>query len=167
MNNNLNINKIVFQALIQFSTPNEAQAAKSALEGQNIYSGCCTLRIQYSQLPQLQIKANNDRTRDFTQPNLPSSSSNHNGNNHNNFDQQQQPVPAPSQQTTPAPQQQQQQQQHHFQPQQHYQPQQNQPHFPPQFGFAPNFQGVSLLFLLYFFFLFNHYCLFKIIANDE
>eukprot|EP01116_Phalansterium_solitarium_P003583 TRINITY_DN143_c0_g2_i1.p1 TRINITY_DN143_c0_g2~~TRINITY_DN143_c0_g2_i1.p1 ORF type:complete len:432 (+),score=122.79 TRINITY_DN143_c0_g2_i1:194-1489(+) len=59
------------QALIQYASVHEATAAKIALEGQNIYSGCCTLHLQYSQLAQLTVKYNNDRSRDFTNLALP------------------------------------------------------------------------------------------------
>jgi len=59
------------QTLIQYSSVHEATAAKIALEGQNIYSGCCTLHLQYSQLNQLTVKYNNDRSRDFTNLALP------------------------------------------------------------------------------------------------
>lgn len=50
---------------------NSAVNAKSALDGQNLYVGACTLRVQYSQLPQLNVKYNNDKSRDFLDPNLP------------------------------------------------------------------------------------------------
>lgn len=43
-----------------------------SLDGQNIYNGCCTLRIDYSKLNTLNVKYNNDKSRDFTNPNLPS-----------------------------------------------------------------------------------------------
>lgn len=42
-----------------------------ALDGQHIYSGCCTLRIEYSKLQQLNVKYNNDKSRDFFNPSLP------------------------------------------------------------------------------------------------
>ena len=42
-----------------------------SLDGQNIYNGCCTLRIDYSKLSVLNVKYNNDKSRDFTNPNLP------------------------------------------------------------------------------------------------
>ena len=42
-----------------------------SLDGQNIYNGCCTLRIDYSKLSTLQVKYNNDKSRDFTNPSLP------------------------------------------------------------------------------------------------
>nr|XP_011436712.1 polypyrimidine tract-binding protein 1 isoform X14 [Crassostrea gigas] len=61
-----------FQALIQMSDPVAANAAKLSLDGQNIYNGCCTLRIDYSKLNNLNVKYNNDKSRDFTNPNLPS-----------------------------------------------------------------------------------------------
>uniref|UniRef100_A0A0D9V885 RRM domain-containing protein n=1 Tax=Leersia perrieri TaxID=77586 RepID=A0A0D9V885_9ORYZ len=45
------------------------------LMGRNIYDGCCQLDIQYSKygmcLTELQVHYNNDRSRDFTNPSLP------------------------------------------------------------------------------------------------
>ncbi|KAJ8305303.1 hypothetical protein KUTeg_015848 [Tegillarca granosa] len=43
-----------------------------SLDQQNIYNGCCTLKIDYSKLSNLNVKFNNDKSRDFTNPNLPS-----------------------------------------------------------------------------------------------
>jgi hnRNP-L/PTB/hephaestus splicing factor len=60
-----------FQVLIQFPDVITAQAAKLSLDGQNIYNGCCTLRIEYSKLSNLNVKYNNDKSRDYTNPNLP------------------------------------------------------------------------------------------------
>lgn len=34
-----------------------------ALDGQNIYNGCCTLRIDFSKLSSLTVKFNNEKTR--------------------------------------------------------------------------------------------------------
>ncbi len=48
-----------------------AQAAKNSLHGQNIYSGCCTLHIDYSKLNTLNVKYNNEKSRDYTNPLLP------------------------------------------------------------------------------------------------
>lgn len=42
-----------------------------ALDGQNIYNACCTLRIDYSKLVNLNVKYNNDKSRDYTRPELP------------------------------------------------------------------------------------------------
>ncbi|CAG0885320.1 unnamed protein product [Darwinula stevensoni] len=60
-----------FQALIQYPDVVTAQAAKLTLDGQNIYNACCTLRIEYSKLTNLNVKYNNDKSRDYTNPNLP------------------------------------------------------------------------------------------------
>ena len=42
-----------------------------SLNGQNIYNGCCTLRIDFSKLQALNVKYNNDKSRDYTNPSLP------------------------------------------------------------------------------------------------
>jgi len=60
-----------FQALIQMKDGNAAQSAKNTLHGQNIYSGCCTLHIDYSKLNTLNVKYNNEKSRDYTNPLLP------------------------------------------------------------------------------------------------
>ncbi|KAF0925588.1 hypothetical protein E2562_017178 [Oryza meyeriana var. granulata] len=60
-----------FQALIQYQSLQEAVEAFGALHGRNIYDGCCQLDIQYSNLSELQVHYNNDRSRDFTNPSLP------------------------------------------------------------------------------------------------
>ncbi|XP_037762058.1 polypyrimidine tract-binding protein 2 isoform X4 [Lepidochelys kempii] len=61
-----------FQALLQYGDPINAQQAKLALDGQNIYNACCTLRIDFSKLVNLNVKYNNDKSRDYTRPDLPS-----------------------------------------------------------------------------------------------
>ncbi|CAG0881886.1 unnamed protein product [Cyprideis torosa] len=60
-----------FQALIQYPDVIAAQAAKLTLDGQNIYNACCTLRIEYSKLSNLNVRYNNDKSRDYTNPQLP------------------------------------------------------------------------------------------------
>ncbi|CAL1532433.1 unnamed protein product [Lymnaea stagnalis] len=60
-----------FQALLQMSDAISAAAAKTSLDGQNIYNGCNTLKIDYSKLSNLNVKYNNDKSRDFTRPDLP------------------------------------------------------------------------------------------------
>lgn len=42
-----------------------------SLDGQNIYNACCTLRISFSKLTSLNVKYNNDKSRDYTRPDLP------------------------------------------------------------------------------------------------
>ncbi|KAL4310619.1 hypothetical protein GQ457_01G029100 [Hibiscus cannabinus] len=60
-----------FQALIQYDAQQNAISARTSLQGRNIYDGCCQLDIQFSNLEELQVHYNNDRSRDFTNPNLP------------------------------------------------------------------------------------------------
>ncbi|KAI3446368.1 hypothetical protein Pfo_003033 [Paulownia fortunei] len=61
-----------FQALIQFQLHQSAISARNSLQGRNIYDGCCQLDIQFSNLDELQVNYNNERSRDFTNPSLPS-----------------------------------------------------------------------------------------------
>ncbi|KAG7277541.1 hypothetical protein CRUP_030703 [Coryphaenoides rupestris] len=60
-----------FQALLQYPDGMTAQHAKLSLDGQNIYNACCTLRISFSKLTSLNVKYNNDKSRDYTRPDLP------------------------------------------------------------------------------------------------
>uniref|UniRef100_A0A0D6R2Q4 RRM domain-containing protein n=1 Tax=Araucaria cunninghamii TaxID=56994 RepID=A0A0D6R2Q4_ARACU len=60
------------QALIQYTSRQNAINAKNLLQGRNIYDGCCQLDIQFSNLNDLQVHYNNERSRDFTNPSLPS-----------------------------------------------------------------------------------------------
>lgn len=64
-----------FQVLLQYAHVLSAQRAKLFLDGQNIYDACCTLRIAFSGLTDLTVKYNNDRSRDYTRPDLPSGDS--------------------------------------------------------------------------------------------
>ncbi|XP_066567124.1 polypyrimidine tract-binding protein 3 isoform X3 [Amia ocellicauda] len=61
-----------FQALLQYADPMNAHHAKLTLDGQNIYNACCTLRVEFSKLTSLNVKYNNDKSRDFTRLDLPS-----------------------------------------------------------------------------------------------
>ncbi|XP_064358312.1 polypyrimidine tract-binding protein 3 isoform X4 [Dromaius novaehollandiae] len=61
-----------FQVLLQYADPMNAHYAKMALDGQNVYNACCTLRIDFSKLTGLNVKYNNDKSRDFTRLDLPS-----------------------------------------------------------------------------------------------
>ncbi|KAJ8270133.1 hypothetical protein GJAV_G00110720 [Gymnothorax javanicus] len=64
-----------FQALLQYADALTAQHAKLSLDGQNIYNACCTLRISFSKLTSLNVKFNNDKSRDYTRPDLPTGDS--------------------------------------------------------------------------------------------
>ncbi|KAK2950224.1 putative Heterogeneous nuclear ribonucleoprotein L [Blattamonas nauphoetae] len=60
------------QFLAEFGTAEEAEKAKDALDGREIYANCCLLKMVYSTETQsLNVRYNNDKTRDFTNPNLP------------------------------------------------------------------------------------------------
>ncbi|KAL6257491.1 hypothetical protein P5V15_011061 [Pogonomyrmex californicus] len=79
-----------YQALIQYADMLSAQTAKfevekavalnlpllKSLDGQNVYNSCCTLRIEYSKMQNLNVKYNNDKSRDYTNPNLPTGDAN-------------------------------------------------------------------------------------------
>ena len=43
-----------------------------ALAGLNIYDSCCTLRIFSSEMVNLNVQYNNDKSWDYTRPDLPS-----------------------------------------------------------------------------------------------
>lgn len=49
-----------------------AFVSSQSLDGQNIYNACCTLRIDFSKLTSLNVKYNNEKSRDYTRPDLPS-----------------------------------------------------------------------------------------------
>ncbi|XP_077212619.1 polypyrimidine tract-binding protein homolog 2-like isoform X2 [Tasmannia lanceolata] len=58
------------QALVQYADVQTAIVAKEALEGHCIYDGgFCKLHLSYSRHTDLNVKANNDRSRDYTIPN--------------------------------------------------------------------------------------------------
>ena len=59
-----------FQALIQMADSIATETAKLSLDGQNIYTNCCTLRIDYSKLSTLNVKYNNEKSMDYTRPTL-------------------------------------------------------------------------------------------------
>ncbi|EFJ11787.1 hypothetical protein SELMODRAFT_104811 [Selaginella moellendorffii] len=62
-----------FQALIQYADVTTAVAAKEALEGHCIYEGgYCKLHLSYSRHTDLNVKVNNDRSRDYTSSQSPS-----------------------------------------------------------------------------------------------
>ncbi|XP_051984093.1 polypyrimidine tract-binding protein 1-like isoform X2 [Xyrauchen texanus] len=64
-----------FQALVQYADEMTARHAKLSLDGQNIYNACCALRISFSKLTSLNVKYNNDKSRDYTCPDLPTGDS--------------------------------------------------------------------------------------------
>lgn len=61
-----------YKALVQMNSIDEAGDALNALDGRDIYTGCNKLHIVFSKHNELRVRCNNDRSRDFTNPNLPS-----------------------------------------------------------------------------------------------
>lgn len=70
------INRIVIfkkngvQAMVEFDNVESAKRAKNMLYGCDIYSGCCTLRIEYAKPSRLNIHKNDNDSFDYTNPNL-------------------------------------------------------------------------------------------------
>merc|ERR1719230_2300590 len=54
------------QALVELATLDDAVAVKTTLDGLNIYPGANTLKVQYSSMTELHVKANNTKSYDFT-----------------------------------------------------------------------------------------------------
>lgn len=70
------VNRIVIfkkngvQAMVEFDNVESAKRAKTMLYGCDIYSGCCTLRIEYAKPSRLNIHKNDNDSFDYTNPNL-------------------------------------------------------------------------------------------------
>ncbi|KAK2170732.1 hypothetical protein LSH36_1g24021 [Paralvinella palmiformis] len=68
------VNRIVIfkkngvQAMVEFETVDAAIQAKQSLNGADIYSGCCTLRIEYAKPSKLNVYHNNSESWDYTNP---------------------------------------------------------------------------------------------------
>ena len=58
------------QAMVEFDSVDTAKAAKENLHGCDIYSGCCTLKIEYAKPTKLNVYKNDSDSYDFTNPNL-------------------------------------------------------------------------------------------------
>lgn len=54
------------QALVELATIEDSIAVKETLDGLNIYPGANTLKVQYSSMTELHVKANNSKSFDFT-----------------------------------------------------------------------------------------------------
>jgi hypothetical protein len=103
------VNRIVIfkkngvQAMVEFDNVESAKRARAMLNGCDIYSGCCTLKIEFAKPSRLNVHRNDSESFDYTNPNLVSgppamqatSDSGHDDNhhqpNHHNHHQQQQP----------------------------------------------------------------------------
>uniref|UniRef100_A0A665TMP1 Heterogeneous nuclear ribonucleoprotein L n=1 Tax=Echeneis naucrates TaxID=173247 RepID=A0A665TMP1_ECHNA len=58
------------QAMVEYPFEKIAQRAKASLNGADIYSGCCTLKIEYAKPARLNVFKNDQDTWDYTNPNL-------------------------------------------------------------------------------------------------
>uniref|UniRef100_A0A1A8EJC2 Heterogeneous nuclear ribonucleoprotein L-like n=2 Tax=Nothobranchius korthausae TaxID=1143690 RepID=A0A1A8EJC2_9TELE len=56
------------QAMVEFESVEDAQKAKLALNGADIYSGCCTLKIEYARPNRLNVVRNDNSSWDYTKP---------------------------------------------------------------------------------------------------
>jgi RNA recognition motif-containing protein len=56
------------QALVELWTVEDAILVRDTLDGVNIYPGCNSLRVQFSSMTELHVKANNSKAFDFTLP---------------------------------------------------------------------------------------------------
>ncbi|XP_043931862.1 heterogeneous nuclear ribonucleoprotein L-like isoform X2 [Protopterus annectens] len=56
------------QAMVEFDSVQSAQRAKASLQGADIYSDCCTLKIDYAKPTRLNVVKNDSETWDYTNP---------------------------------------------------------------------------------------------------
>ncbi|KAM9363293.1 heterogeneous nuclear ribonucleoprotein L-like isoform 2-T2 [Symphorus nematophorus] len=56
------------QAMVEFESVEDAQKAKLALNGADIYAGCCTLKIEYARPNRLNVVRNDNNSWDYTKP---------------------------------------------------------------------------------------------------
>uniref|UniRef100_A0AAQ6ID26 RRM domain-containing protein n=1 Tax=Anabas testudineus TaxID=64144 RepID=A0AAQ6ID26_ANATE len=64
------ISCLFLNPIITFDSVQSAQRAKASLNGADIYSGCCTLKIEYAKPTRLNVFKNDQDTWDYTNPNL-------------------------------------------------------------------------------------------------
>ncbi|XP_071450320.1 heterogeneous nuclear ribonucleoprotein L-like isoform X4 [Hetaerina americana] len=58
------------QAMVEFDSVESAKRAKDSLHGADIYSGCCTLKIEYAKPSKLNVYKNDAESWDYSNPNL-------------------------------------------------------------------------------------------------
>ena len=58
------------QAMVEFDSVETAKTAKESLHGCDIYSGCCTLKIEFAKPTKLNVYKNDNDSWDYTNPNL-------------------------------------------------------------------------------------------------
>ncbi|VDD81375.1 unnamed protein product [Mesocestoides corti] len=55
------------EALVEFATVEEAKKAREHLDGADIYSGCCSLTVNYSKMKKIHVTKNDNEQWDFTE----------------------------------------------------------------------------------------------------
>jgi len=55
-----------YQALLEYATSDEANAARMGLDGKDVYEGCCHIRANFSNKSTLVVKQNDNRSWDYT-----------------------------------------------------------------------------------------------------
>jgi hypothetical protein len=58
--------KFYVQAMVEFRDREAAVRAVQELHGCDIYSGCCTIKMEYAKAERLNVRQNDDKTWDFT-----------------------------------------------------------------------------------------------------
>merc|ERR1719427_1543534 len=74
------------QSMVEFDSVQNAQRAKASLNGADIYSGCCTLKIEYAKPTRLNVFKNDQDTWDYTNPTLSGQDADGDGNWNNSQD---------------------------------------------------------------------------------
>eukprot|EP00128_Syssomonas_multiformis_P001387 Colp12_sorted_trinity150504_noHs@18233 len=59
------------QSMVEFDSPVAAGRAREALDGQDIYAGCCTIKAEISTVETLTVRKNDDLTYDYTTSDRP------------------------------------------------------------------------------------------------
>merc|ERR1719283_316006 len=57
----------VVQSMVEFDDVTSATNAKNQLHGCDIYSGSCTLKVEFAKTDRLNVKRNNEMTWDYTE----------------------------------------------------------------------------------------------------
>ncbi|XP_018644242.1 heterogeneous nuclear ribonucleoprotein l (hnrnp l), putative [Schistosoma mansoni] len=70
------LRKTRIQAMVEFKNTEEARTAKRHLNGADIYSGCCTLKVEFARPTRLTVTRNDQDSWDFENPLLLSTSLN-------------------------------------------------------------------------------------------
>ncbi|KAF1393540.1 hypothetical protein PFLUV_G00017050 [Perca fluviatilis] len=83
---NLVLPCLVLNSVVTFDSVQSAQRAKASLNGADIYSGCCTLKIEYAKPTRLNVFKNDQDTWDYTNPNLGGPDGDADGNGSNSED---------------------------------------------------------------------------------